>query len=227
MSDYFKESDLAMLKNIQRLFLAALILGLLVSTGCTGNSDAQNTSNNGDNGDGRIIVPETDWTPADADNNSETAADQPETDGNSNATGETSVTPANNEETGNTDTSGTADNGDTESEITINIFINGVQTEFGHPVELYQGQPFEVLIRMSSTIFEMVYYWVTTSDTRDTDIEGELSGYDAELKYDYIYNYTSWENGGLSVIVKDALGNITMQNVLLVPSEPDPVRSPG
>jgi hypothetical protein len=222
VSDYFKESDLAMLKNIQRLILAALILGLILSTGCTGKSDTQNTSNNGDGSNGRIIVPETDWTPANSDNNSGTLSDGSNTTPPGDTANSTSGSTVIRESGVTSGTGGTTDNGGTDSEITINIFINGEQTEPGRPIELYQGQPFEVLIQVSSTIYELIYYWVRTSDKNDTDIEGELTGYDAELKYNFIYNYSSWENGGISVMIRDALGNVTMQNVLLIPSQTVP-----
>ena len=208
-----------MRKIITGLFLVISIVILLILAGCVGNSDNQPSSDTSDNGDGRIIVPEADWTPAESEESSETASDDTDSEGEGEVAEETSETP----DDGETVIAGPVEGGDDgglESEISIDIYINGNLTEFGEPVRLFQGQRFDVRILLSSSIFEIVYYWVTTSDSRDEDYEGELSGYEAELNYTLFYNYSTWDAGGLSVVVRDALGNVTMKNLIFLPAEP-------
>ena len=210
-----KECIRTMKKHTDRIFLAVVIVILMVTAGCGGQSDTGSDSTDNDEGNGRIIVPEADWTPADED--SEEAAEEPVVDSDGDG--------VENEEVEIRQPADAVGNVELVNEINIEVYINGEKYEFGQPFRMHQGQAFETLIRISSTIFEVTYFWVSTSDTMSEKYEGELAGYEAELTYEFTYNYSTWEEGGISIAVLDQLGSVTMKNVLLIPA--DPMRPPG
>lgn len=189
------------------LLLVSFVFLALIIGGCTGGN-TNDSGNNADDSDdsnsgGRIIVPDTDWDPVEPE---EPVADADSDD----------------ESSGTIDDDDSDDSGATrigEPEINIKIYLDGELYESGTPVYLFHDQAVEALIKIRATGSELAFYQVKTPEQIQIPYEGRLSGYEEDLTYIFTYNYLTWGEGGLTIIVTNRNGDAHIQNVLIIPVE--------
>ncbi|MCK4720577.1 hypothetical protein KAU08_07950 [bacterium] len=184
------------------LLLAAFVFLALIISGCTGET-TNDPSDEGDdsNSGGRIIVPDADWDPVEPED--EEPVDGADTD---------------DESTGTTDDDSDASRV-VEPEINIEVYLDGELYESGTAVYLFHDQTVEALIKIRATGSELSFYQVMTTEQTQRPFEGRLSGYEDDVTYIFTYNYVTWGEGGLTIIVTNRRGDAHMQNVLIIPVE--------
>jgi hypothetical protein len=201
MSEHMKESSPAMKKYRNILLLVSFVFLALIIGGCTGESTNDSSDEGDDSNSGeRIIVPDADWDPVEPED--EEPVDGADTDDES---------------------TGIDDDSDAtrvvEPEINIEVYLDGELYESGTAVYLFHDQTVEALIKIRATGSELSFYQVMTTEQTQRPFEGRLSGYEDDLTYIFTYNYVTWGEGGLTIIVTNRRGDAHMQNVLIIPVE--------
>lgn len=195
------------MKKYRNILLLVLFVFLaLIIGGCAGES----TNNSSDDSDdsssgGRIIVPDADWDPVEPED------EEPVTN-----------TDSDDESTGTTDEDDSDDSDAArigEPEINIKVYLDGELYESGNPVYLFHEQTVEALIKIRATGSELALYQIKTSEQIQIPFQGRLSGYEKDLTYLFTYNYVTWGEGGLSIIVTNRRRDVQIQNVLIIPVE--------
>jgi hypothetical protein len=182
-----------------------ILLLALLSAGCTGK-DANQTDNNSSDNNGRIIVPEQNWKPAENNTNGESgppsiAPEEPAVGGESRS-----------EET-------------TPSAINVALFINGVEQLSDRPIYVNENQRVECEFHIKSTGSELASYMIRQDTKTPMSVVGTLSGSEAVVPFGFTYVSRLWlEDGGIgiSVSTKDGSGTLRQWIIALRPNPVHP-----
>jgi len=183
------------------LSLSVLILGII---GCTSKAKPQEDNQDKEQS-GRIVVPDNDWTEAEAGNNEETG---PDNDGDS--AGDAS------DGSGSDVDNGSGDPPDTEviepGTIDIQLYLNDVLQDEKFPIMVYNLTQTEVEIRFKASGSDLSYYEIQNAGPVNLPQQGNLEGLEASVIYKFTYNQTSWEDWGIIIFVRNTRGDTYTKN---------------
>ena len=200
-------------RSISILIALAAMFIFLLAAGCAG--DEQTETIEPDEDEGRAVAPEVDWT----------LEDVPEADVGEDDDIVEEEDGREDEENGKEKAIEDEESGDEPSEefpvpgnVDFEVYVDGELLPEGMPLELYPNQHVNLTFHLTATASELARYSITTDTAVTIPKEGELSGYEADVNYQFTYNPDTWREGGIVITVVNKSGNTFMTNVPVYPA---------
>jgi len=190
-------------KSFSILIILGAVFAVMLAAGCAANQETRDTTTN--DRENRAVTPEVDWSLEDVrDAEDEEDLKPVEGDGSGGAPSEEFPVPGN---------------------VEFEIYADGERLPEGMPLSVFPEQEVNLLFRLIATGSELAMYSIEADTIISVPQEGRLSGYQADVEYNFTFNMDTWRDGGITITVANRSGTMFTANVQVYP-EPLPGLNP-